>query len=170
MTKTLEVFLLDDPHEEGEEAFTQALFERVGSVAAGRQGNRHVREREPDGRRSYLARFGRTTAEPVVQHVEERMAAPRSRLPGAGSPGLVPAVHGAGPRHRLPWQFGQAMDAGSGAAPMGAAPMGAVSMDTHRWRWGSHKGGRRIPATGAGVTGMKGLMGDGSAGAARRRR
>ena len=46
-SKTIEVAVLDDSHDEGEETFTLAL-ERLGGVAPGRRGDRDDREHRPD--------------------------------------------------------------------------------------------------------------------------
>ena len=75
---TVEVAVLDDAHDEGEETLTLRLSNASGA---------HVVDGEATGTiensdlmpAALLARFGRATAEQVVEHIEERMAAPRRR-------------------------------------------------------------------------------------------
>ena len=75
---TVEVAVLDDAHDEGEETLTLRLSNASGA---------HVADGEATGTienadlmpAALLARFGRATAEQVVEHIEERMAAPRRR-------------------------------------------------------------------------------------------
>ena len=75
-SKTVEVAVLDDAHDEGEETFVLALSNAAGA---------HLEDAEATGTienadllpAALLARFGRATAEHVVEHVEERMTKPR---------------------------------------------------------------------------------------------
>ncbi len=102
-----------------------------------------------------LARFGRATAEQVVTHIEERMAAPRRRGFRARFAGreLQPGSERDFALGFLT-QFARPMGAGpAGAAPMGGAPMGGVAP----MAMGSHAAG--LP--GAGMPGMSGAMGMG---------
>ena len=87
---------------------------------------------------AFIARFGRATAEQVVQHVEERMAAPRERgfrarfagrefRPGMERDFALGFLSG----------FGQPMGASpmgghpAGASAVGGAPMGPTTMGAH---------------------------------------
>ena len=77
-SRTIEVAVLDDAHDEGEETLTL----RLSNASSGR-----LTDGEATGTientdlmpAALLARFGRATAEQVVEHIEERMAAPRQR-------------------------------------------------------------------------------------------
>ena len=79
-TKTVNVPILDDGHDEGHEAFTL----RLSNVTGAREGDLEATgtienaDRIP---RAWLARFGRTVAEQVVESVQARLDAPR----GAGA-------------------------------------------------------------------------------------
>ena len=75
---TIEVAVLDDAHDEGEETLRLRLTNPSGAhladeVATGTIENTDLMPA------ALLARFGRATAEQVVDVVEERMAAPRDR-------------------------------------------------------------------------------------------
>ena len=96
------------------------------------------------------ARFGRATAEQVVEHIEERMAAPRQRGFRARFAGreLQPGNERDFARGFLS-QFAQPMGTGpAGTGPMGGAVMGGAAP----MAMGSH------PA-GVGAAGMGGAMG-----------
>ena len=78
--RTVSVPVLDDPHDEGEE--TMRL--RLSNATGGRIVDDVHREatgtiENIDLMPAALARFGRATAEQVVTHIEQRMAAPRRR-------------------------------------------------------------------------------------------
>ena len=98
-----------------------------------------------------LARFGRATAEQVVQHVEERMAAPRergfrARLAGREvRPGMERDL-ALGFLSRLT----QPMGAGMGAAPMGTAPMGGGPVGAAPMAMSAHTAGPGIGRAGRG--------------------
>ena len=81
-----------------------------------------------------LARLGRATAEQVVEHIDERMAAPReSWLPGALRRTGAAVGAGAGLRARLPdavraadgHRPGGCCPDGDGSSPAGAGALGA---------------------------------------------
>ncbi len=84
--KTIEVAILDDPHDEGEETFTVRLSDASPSYT--RAGGRITRpvatgtivNTDPMPQ-AWLARFGRTVAEQVIEAAEGRFDAHRS--PGA---------------------------------------------------------------------------------------
>ena len=78
-TKTVSVTLLDDTHDEGEETFTLTLSNASGAVIADGEASGTIENHDPLPR-ALLARFGRTAAVHVVEHVEERLQA--SREPG----------------------------------------------------------------------------------------
>ena len=77
-TKTIEVAVLDDAHDEGEETFTLALSNASGAWLEGAEATGTI-ENANLMPAALLARLGRATAEQVVDHVAERMAAPRER-------------------------------------------------------------------------------------------
>ena len=77
-TKTVEVAVLDDAHDEGEETFTLALSNASGARLEDAEATGTI-ENTDLMPAALLARFGRAAAEQVVEHVEERMAAPRER-------------------------------------------------------------------------------------------
>ena len=71
--------VLDDAHDEGEETLTLRLSNASGSGVADGEATGTIVNRDPLPR-ALLARFGRTAAVHVVEHVEERLEA--SREPG----------------------------------------------------------------------------------------
>ena len=75
-SKTIEVGVLDDSHDEGEETLTLRLSNASGGRVADGEATGTIVNRDPLPR-ALLARFGRTAAVHVVEHVEERMEAPR---------------------------------------------------------------------------------------------
>ena len=70
--------VLDDAHDEGEETFTLALSSASGTRLEDAEATGTI-ENTALMPAALLARFGRVTAEQVVQHVKKRMAAPRER-------------------------------------------------------------------------------------------
>ena len=138
-TKTVQVTLLDDTHDEGEETFTLKLSNASGAVIVDGEATGTIENHDPMPR-ALLARFGRAAAQHVVEHVEERIAAPREpgfrgrfagrelrrgmeremalnflgQLWGSGGANLASAgVHG--PMSGMP---------GAGAAPLGTPGLG----------------------------------------------
>ena len=75
-TKTVSVTLLDDTHDEGEETFTLTLSNASGAVITDGEAMGTIENHDPMPQ-ALLARFGRTAAVHVVEHVEERLQAPR---------------------------------------------------------------------------------------------
>ena len=145
-SKTIEVGVLDDAHDEGEETLTL----RLSNISSGRltdgEATGTIENHDPMPR-ALLARFGRAAAVHVVEHVEERLAAPRE-------PGFRGRFAGRelrrGMERDVALNFLQALSGGAGAGPMGAGPMGA--------------GGRRLsgaPAAGTAALGMPGSAGGG---------
>ena len=178
--------MLDDAHNEGEETLTLSLSNASGGRIADGTATGTIKNRDPLPR-ALLARFGRTAAVHVVEHVEERIAAPRepgfrgrfagrelrrgmerdfalsflNRLGGlAGSP-LGAGAHG--PRSGAPAAGGASL--GMGGLAGGRAQMAAVAMDG---AWPGGSGGSMAAAGGlmsAGATGpMGGAAGLGGAG------
>ena len=128
-SKTIEVTVLDDAHDEGEETFTLALSNASGAWLEDAEATGTI-ENADLMPAALLARFGRATAEQVVEHVAERMAAPRERGFRARFAGreLRPGMERDFALGFLS-QFGQPTGMGpGGAVPMGAASMGATSM------------------------------------------
>ena len=78
-SRTVSVTVLDDEHDEGEETLTLRLSNASGAGVADGEATGTIENRDPLPR-ALLARFGRTAAVHVVEHVEERLQA--SRKPG----------------------------------------------------------------------------------------
>ena len=77
-SKTISVAVLDDAHDEGEETFTLRLSNAEGARLEDGEATGTI-ENTDLMPAALLARIGRATAEQVVEHIEERMAAPRQR-------------------------------------------------------------------------------------------
>ena len=149
-SKTIEVAVLDDAHDEGEETFTLALSNASGAWLEDAEATGTI-ENTDLMPAALLARFGRATAEQVVEHVEQRMAAPRERGFRARFAGreLRPGMERDFALGFLS-QFGQP----TGMGPGGAVPMGAVSMGaTSR---GANPMAANLSGRGTGTTGMTG--------------
>ena len=76
--------MLDDAHDEGEETLTLTLSNASGAVVTDGETTGTI-ENADLMPAALLARIGRATAEHVVEHIEERMAAPRRRGEVAGA-------------------------------------------------------------------------------------
>ena len=76
--KTIEVAVLDDSHDEGEETLTLRLSNPSGGRLVDAEATGTIENRDPLPR-ALLARFGRTVAVQVVEQVEERIRAPRQK-------------------------------------------------------------------------------------------
>ena len=93
-SKTVKVAVLDDSHDEGNETMTFTLSNPVGAVLEDEEATGTIRNTDAMPQ-AWIARFGRTVAEQVVDAVEGRLEAPRvvgmeaslagQRLGGAGS-------------------------------------------------------------------------------------
>ncbi len=152
-SRTIEVAVLDDAHDEGEETLTL----RLSNASSGR-----LTDGEATGTientdlmpAALLARFGRATAEQVVEHIEERMAAPRQRGFRARFAGQE-LRSGSERDFALGFlsSFAPMGTAIAGAAPMGGAAMGGAAP----MAMGSHGAGPGAFA--AGPAGMRGAMG-----------
>ena len=77
-SRTVEVAVLDDAHDEGEETLTLRLSNAFSGRLTDGEATGTI-ENTDLMPAALLARFGRATAEQVVEHIEERMAAPRRR-------------------------------------------------------------------------------------------
>ena len=75
-SRTIEVAVLDDAHDEGEETLTLTLSNPSSGRLSVGEATGTIKNRDPLPR-ALLARFGRTAAVHVVEHVEERLQAPR---------------------------------------------------------------------------------------------
>ena len=75
-SKKIEVGVLDDAHDEGEETLALTLSNASGGRLTDGDATGTIENRDPLPR-ALLARFGRTAAVHVVEHVEERLQAPR---------------------------------------------------------------------------------------------
>ena len=161
--KTVEVAVLDDAHDEGEETFTLALSNASGARLEDAEATGTIKNTDLMPA-ALLARFGRATAEQVVEHVAERMAAPRERGFRARFAGreFRPGMERDFALGFLS-QFGQPMGASrmgaspAGAAPMGANPVGAASMSAASM--GASPMGARLSGHGAGAAGAVGMTG-----------
>ena len=76
-TKTIAVTILDDSVDEGEETLTLKLSNASGARLADAQAVGRIVNSDPVPR-ALLARFGRAVAVHMVEHVEDRMSAPRA--------------------------------------------------------------------------------------------
>ena len=185
-SKKVKVGVLDDAHDEGEETLTLTLSNASGGRLTDGEATGTIENRDPLPR-ALLARFGRTAAVHVVEHVEERLAAPREpgfrgRFAGRelrrgmerdmalnflSQLGSASGVHRAG-------MAGHGAMAGSraaGAAPTGMPGLGGGALMTGAGgpmsgAVGMAGGGASLHAPGLGATGFGGAapMGAGPAG------
>ena len=145
-SQKIRVGVLDDAHDEGEETLTLTLSNASSGRLTDGEATGTIENHDPMPR-ALLARFGRAAAVHVVEHVEERLAAPRE-------PGFRGRFAGRelrrGMERDVALNFLQQLSGGAGAGPMGAGPMGA--------------GGGRLsgaPAAGTAALGMPGRAGGG---------
>ena len=75
-SKTLEVEILDDAHDEGEESFVVALSNAIGARLENAEAIGTIDNADPLPA-ALIARFGRASAEHVMEQVADRMAQPR---------------------------------------------------------------------------------------------
>ena len=75
-SRTIEVRVLDDSHDDDGETLTLTLSNPSSGRLTDAEATGTIENRDPLPR-ALLARFGRTAAVHVVEHVEERLAAPR---------------------------------------------------------------------------------------------
>ena len=124
-SKTVEVRVLDDTHDEGEETFTLALSNASGGVVVDGQATGRIRNHDPLPR-ALLARFGRTAAVHVVEQVEERLQARRE--PGFDGRLAGHELRSGMTRDLATGRFGGAFWARGRASGLGA-PAGAVGAE-----------------------------------------
>ena len=146
-SQTIEVGVLDDAHDEGEETLTLRLSNPSGGRLADGEATGTIANHDSMPR-ALLARFGRTAAVHVVEHVEERLAAPRE--PGFRGRFAGRELRRGMERDVAPNVLRQ-LGGAAGAGPMGAGVHGPLS---------------GAPATGAAPLGMTGLAGGGGHSAA----
>ena len=141
-SKKIEVGVLDDAHDEGEETLTLRLSNASSGRLTDGDATGTIENRDPLPR-ALLARFGRTAAVHVVEHVEERLQAPRE-------PGFRGRFAGRelrrGMERDMALNFLSQLGSASGVHPAGMAGHGPMA--------GS-------PAAGAGPLGMPGRGGGG---------
>ena len=75
-SKTIEVTVLDDSHDEGEETLTLRLSDPSGGRVTDGEATGTIENRDPMPK-AFMARFGRTAAVHVVEQVQERIEARR---------------------------------------------------------------------------------------------
>ena len=154
-TKTIQVAVLDDAHDEGEETMTLQFSNPSAGIRLNRTEATGTIENADLMPAALLARFGRATAEQVVATVEDRMTASRER-------GL--RVRFAGQEYRTGRErefalgFVRQFTRTNGSMPAdGMTPV--MGMGTHGG--GGELMGQQMPMDGAGGIGGLGYMGDG---------
>ena len=119
-SQTIEVTVLDDSHDEGEETLTLTLSNASSGRLTDGEATGTIENHDPLPR-ALLARFGRTAAVHVVEHVEERLAAPRA-------PGIEGRVAGRalrpGMERELALSVLSQLGASAGVHPLGGGPLG----------------------------------------------
>ena len=147
-SRTIEVGVLDDAHDEGEETLTLTLSSASGGLLTDGEATGTIENRDPLPR-ALLARFGRTAAVHVVEHVEERLQAPRE-------PGFRGRFAGRelrrGMESEMALNFLRQLGGAAGAGPRGTGPVGAGV--------GGPMGSS--PAAGTAPRGMPGASGGGA--------
>ena len=120
-SRTIEVGVLDDAHDEGEETLTLTLTNASSGRLTDGEATGTIENRDPLPR-ALLARFGRTAAVHVVEHVEERLQAPRE-------PGFRGRFAGQelrrGMESEMALNFLRQLGGAAGAGPRGTGPVGA---------------------------------------------
>ena len=116
--------VLDDAHDEGEETFTLTLSNPSAGRLTDDEATGTIENRDPLPK-ALLARFGRTAAVHVVEHVEERLQAPRE-------PGFRGRFAGRelrrGMERDIALNFIQRLGGTAGAGQMPGATSGAAGM------------------------------------------
>ena len=128
-SQTITVAVLDDAHDEGEETLTLTLSNVSGGHLTDGEATGTIDNADPLPR-ALLARFGRTAAVHVVEHVEERLAAPRA-------PGIEGRVAGRALRPGMEREMALSVLGQLGSAS-GVHPVG---MGSHGLMAGSRAGG-----------------------------
>ena len=148
-SKTIEVAVLDDAHDEGEETLTLQLSNASSGRLTDTEATGTIANQDPLPR-ALLARFGRPAAVHVVEHVEERLAAPRE-------PGLRGRFAGRELRHGMgrdvALNFLRGLGGIAGATPTGAGAHGSFSgasaAGSAAFGMSGSAGGGRLAAGGA---------------------
>ena len=152
-SKTVQVAILDDAHDEGVETFALALSNASGAVIGDGQATGRIENHDPLPR-ALVARFGRAAAVHVVEQVEERLQAPREpgfegRLGGQElrrgmerdlALGFLSQLGGSAGQHRDAVGVHDPLSgsAGAGAASLGMAGLaGGASLPAAGAAWGS---------------------------------
>ena len=122
-SQTITVALLDDAHDEGEETLTLTLSNVSGGRLTDGEATGTIDNADPLPR-ALLARFGRTAAVHVVEHVEERLAAARA-------PGIEGRVAGRelrpGMEREMALSFLSQLGSASGVHPVGMGSHGPMA-------------------------------------------
>ena len=121
-SKMVAVEVLDDAHDEGEETFVLALLNVSGARLEDAEATGTIENTDllPA---ALLARFGRASAQHVVEHVEARMAKPRE-------PGFRARFAGQDVRPGMERDFALGFLSQFGR-PAGTSPLGASPMASH---------------------------------------
>ena len=114
--KTVNVAVLDDAHDEGLEAMALYLWNEVGAIIADAVASGTI-ENSDHMPKAWLARFGRTVAEQVLDAVEDRLrAAPRAGVEARLAGEALPSWDGGGSRPGGWDRLGSGEDARDAAA------------------------------------------------------
>ena len=146
-SRTIEVTVLDDSHDDDGETLTLTLSNPSSGRLTDAEATGTIENRDPLPR-ALLARFGRTAAVHVVEHVEERLAAPRE-------PGFRGRVAGRelrrGMERELALSFLSQLGGSAGATGYGVGGHDPMA--------GSPGAGARMRGAGTGALGGDGMMG-----------
>ena len=96
MAQTIEVTVLDDAHDEGEETFTLRLSDAVGAELADAEATGTIANSDPMPR-AWLGRFGRTAWEHTLGAVDQRLRSARTPATRAAVAGSEMTAAGADP-------------------------------------------------------------------------
>ena len=162
-SKTIEVGVLDDAHDEGEETLTLTLSNASSGQVTDGEATGTIKNSDPLPR-ALLARFGRAAAVQVVEQVEERLEASRE-------PGFRGRVAGRELRRGMERdigldlirRLGGAAGVGRGVAGVGASgAAGPMGMAGPMGGGAGSMGMAGSMGGGAGSMGMAGSMGGGA--------
>ena len=158
-SRTIEVTVLDDSHDDDGETLTLTLSNPSSGRLTDAEATGTIENRDPLPR-ALLARFGRTAAVHVVEHVEERLAAPRE-------PGFRGRVAGRELRRGMERELALSFLSQLGGSA-GATGYGVGGHDPMAGSPGAGVGGMgslRTPGPARGGVGMPGAAGTVGAGA-----
>ena len=122
-SQTIDVAVLDDAHDEGEETLTLTLSNASSGRLTDGEATGTIENHDPLPR-ALLERFGRTAAVHVVEHVEERLAAPRE--PGFRG-GFAGRALRRGMERELALSFLSQLGGASGVHPVGMGSHGPMA-------------------------------------------